>query len=254
MARRIITNKIWLRLSSTFSEIGIRKTPRLREQIEGMFWRARVGAPWRDIPWEFGKWETIYRKFRRWSLNGTLHLLFEALEGHVDLEVGYIDSTSIRAHQHAHGVLNGEDAKIGVSRGGPTTKIHCVVDRNAKPIAIQITAGNCHDAPVGEEIVDELNEATEELVGDKGYDSDKLRLQAEKLGIRPVIPRRRNSSKPARGFHKAKYRRRHVVENFFCKLKRFRAVATRYDKSVNSFFGSVLICIIRLWITDFRQL
>jgi len=73
--------------------------------LDGVFWIARTGAPWRDLPEAFGKWSTVYRQFRRWTLSGTWDVLLASLNdsGEGQDSVQMIDSTIVRAHQHAAG-------------------------------------------------------------------------------------------------------------------------------------------------------
>jgi transposase len=80
-----------------------------RQLIDGIRWRIRVGAPWRDIPPDYGSWSAVYALFRRWQRDGTWALLLTALQtiadaaGRIVWEVS-VDSTTARAHQHAAGV------------------------------------------------------------------------------------------------------------------------------------------------------
>ena len=75
--------------------------------LDGVFWIARTGAAWRDLHSHFGTWNSVYRQFRRWTQAGTWDVMLEALnetgEGHASVQM--IDSTIIRAHQHAAGAL-----------------------------------------------------------------------------------------------------------------------------------------------------
>ena len=86
------------------------------------------------------------------------------------------------------------------------------------------------------------------VLADKGYDADKrvIRLleQAEKT---VVIPPKRNR-KDQRDYDKALYRSRHLIENFFCKLKQFRAIATRYDKTARNFLAAVYLAASAIWL------
>ena len=82
-----------------------RKPTNHRLVLDGIFWIARTGAPWRDLPEEFGKWSSVYRQFRRWTLSGLWEDIMEALNqsGAVPDALQMIDSTVIRAHHQAAG-------------------------------------------------------------------------------------------------------------------------------------------------------
>ena len=69
--------------------------------VEAVLWIARTGSPWRDLPAEFGLWNSNYQRFARWSRLGVWHRLFAHLAGDADFEEVFIDSTIVRAHQHA---------------------------------------------------------------------------------------------------------------------------------------------------------
>lgn len=71
--------------------------------LEAVLWIARSGAPWRDLPPEFGEWNTVYQRFGRWSKKGVWHAVFAELAKDADFEEAFIDSTIIKAHQHAAG-------------------------------------------------------------------------------------------------------------------------------------------------------
>jgi putative transposase len=80
-----------------------------RRTLEGIIWRFRTGAPWRDLPVEFGAWQSVWERHRRWSTDGTYEQMFAAVRAHVgtdDQELQAllaVDSSSVRAHQHAAG-------------------------------------------------------------------------------------------------------------------------------------------------------
>jgi transposase len=75
--------------------------------VEGVLWIARTGSPWRDLPSVFGNWNTVFTRFNRWSRGGVWHRIFAALSDDPDFEYAIIDSTIVRAHQHAAGAKGG---------------------------------------------------------------------------------------------------------------------------------------------------
>ena len=75
--------------------------------VEGVLWIVRTGAPWRDLPETFGAWNSVFRRFSRWSAKGVWLRMFEALSDDPDFEYLIVDSTIVRAHQHASGAKGG---------------------------------------------------------------------------------------------------------------------------------------------------
>jgi len=75
-------------------------------------WIAKTGAPWRDLPEEYGKWFTVHKRFLRWSKNGVWQMVFNTLAVDADTEWLMIDSTIIRAHQHAAGAKGAAVAEV----------------------------------------------------------------------------------------------------------------------------------------------
>ena len=71
--------------------------------VEGVFWIVRTGSPWRDLPETFGDWNSVFRRFNRWSIKGVWYRIFEAMSDDPDFEYLIVDSTIVRAHQHAAG-------------------------------------------------------------------------------------------------------------------------------------------------------
>ena len=82
-----------------------------RAVLEGIFWIHRTGAPWRDLPPEYGKWSTVYERFRRWRKSGLFQQILNALEAagrkaeKIDFEFSAVDGSTIRAHKSASGAL-----------------------------------------------------------------------------------------------------------------------------------------------------
>ena len=128
---------------------------------------------------------------------------------------------------------------IGRSRGGWTTKIHALTDVIGRPYALMLTAGNVSDVTAAPALLERAGRMRY-LLGDKGYDADRLRRSLRDAGAVPVIPGRRNRKRVIR-YDKDRYRGRHLIENAFCRLKDFRRVATRYDKLAANFLSGVAI-------------
>ncbi len=75
--------------------------------MEAILWIARTGSPWRDLHGDFGRWNSIFRRFRRWAKKGVFERVFNALSGDPDFEYAMIDGTIIRVHQHGAGARGG---------------------------------------------------------------------------------------------------------------------------------------------------
>ncbi len=120
---------------------------------------------------------------------------------------------------------------MGRSRGGLTTKIHALVDAMGLPIALKLTEGQAHDGRSAQDMIETLR-AGNILLADRAYDSNALRERLAEVGAWGNIRAMPHRLDPP-AFSGWLYRQRNAVERFFNKLKHFRAVATRYDKSVS---------------------
>lgn len=133
---------------------------------------------------------------------------------------------------------------FGRSRGGFTSKVHCIADAQGRPLAFHLTGGEATDCKNYEVLID-LTEATPAaLLGDKGYDTDPIRTDLRTRGIRPVIPPRSHRITAIR-WNKRLYRQRNRIERMLGHLKINRAIATRYDKLADSFLGMLHLAAFR---------
>lgn len=106
MDRLLLRDDQWERIKTVLPKMrGDQKKIEENQRffIEAVLWSARTGAPWRDLPKHFGGWNKNYKRFSRWIDNGTWRRIKEAVSDDPDLEALLIDSTIIRAHQHAAG-------------------------------------------------------------------------------------------------------------------------------------------------------
>jgi transposase len=88
-----------------------------RRFLEGVLWIVRTGAPWRDLPECFGKWSSVWKRFRRWALKGTFEMVFEAVSADPDFEYALIDGTIVKVHRHGTGAKGGLKIRRSANRG-----------------------------------------------------------------------------------------------------------------------------------------
>ena len=155
----------------------------------------------------------------------------EALGGDTDLESPPVDSTVVRAHQHAE--KSGEQA-IGRSRGGLTTKLHMTADALGNPARLALTGGQSHDMSQAEAMI--VGIKPEHVIAEKGYDGSAFVRAIEAGGATAVIPSRSTRLRP-RPLDAHLYRERNQVERLFARLKQCRRVATRYDKTARNYLA-----------------
>lgn len=121
MARDYLTDEQWEKLSlllpSQKPPFG-RPSKNHRTVINGILWVLRTGAPWRDLPEEYGSWKTVSSRFYRWQKAGIWQQVWESLQqqadylGQMDWSIHYVDGTVIRAHQHAGGAKGGSKTRL----------------------------------------------------------------------------------------------------------------------------------------------
>ena len=140
---------------------------------------------------------------------------------------------------------------MGRSRGGLTTKIHALVDAAGRPILLKLTAGQAHDGRSALDMLATVGPG-QVLLADRGYDADYLRdplvARGAVANIKPMPNRKRIPV-----FDRTLYRKRNLVERFFNRIKHFRAVATRYDKTDENFLASVQLAAIRIILRGYES-
>jgi transposase len=114
------------------------------------------------------------------------------------------------------------------------------------PLGFHLTPGQACDLEGADVLIGEVGAKT--LIADKGYDADERVInRLEAAGIEPVIPTRSNR-KQARDHDEGLYKARHLIENFFEKIKCYRAIATRYDKTATAFLGAIHLAASVIWL------
>ncbi|WP_242442318.1 IS5 family transposase [Streptomyces sp. CB02460] len=259
-----------------------------RQVINGIIHRLGTGCQWRQLPARYGPWQTIHKRHMLWSADGTWQRLLQHVQAVADAGGGIdwninIDSTSVRAHQHAAGApaaCVGAGRKkgyaqtamlhevLGRSRGGFTTKIHLSADGKCRPLSLIITSGQRADCTQFEAVMDKIRvpclglgrprRLPDSVSADRAYSNSLIRAYLRRRGIRHSIPeksdtksaRLRRGSRGGRppGFDPTRYRARNTVERAINKIKHFRAVSTRYDKRGAIYLGSVTAAALLIWL------
>ena len=233
-----------------------------RQLINGVLWILQTGSPWRDLPEEFGRWKTVYNRFRRWVKEGLWDKLFRKLIrrmdqlGNIDRTVWCVDGTVIRAHRSASGMAkqsedNDKVHAMGRSRGGYSTKLHVMTDARGTLLSITATGGQRHESQEFDNLYEDCQVSVHfyrdrpaAIAGDKGYSSAAIRESIEKRSIEAVIPTR--SNEPVnQDFDRDCYRKRNIVERLIGWLKESRRIATRNDKIAESYLAFIKLAAIR---------
>ncbi len=153
-----------------------------RMSVEAVLWIVRTDSPWRDLPEAFSEWNSVFRRFSRWSHKGIWWCIFAAMSDDPDFEYLIVDSTIFRAHQHASCAKKGLKIKaLGRSRGGLSTKTHMAVRGLGCPVRFALEAGQKSDAPQADALIEDLR--AQVVLADAAYDSDRLRKAMPTRGL-----------------------------------------------------------------------
>ncbi len=127
-----------------------------------------------------------------------------------------------------------------------STKIHTLVDAIGNPVSFHLTGGEAHDLIGADHLLPGLQADT--LIADKAFDADERVLTPlAAAGKAAVIPPRTHR-RIARDFDRDLYKARHLIENFFARLKQYRAIETRYDKTARNFLAAVYLAASVIWL------
>lgn len=252
MLRLTLTEMMWRKINSILNSLNFDKfnirlyCGNTRKFIEAVLWKLRTGAPWRDLPSEFGSYSTIFNRFNRWSKIGLWAEVFKTIRNDIDNEWNFMDSTIIKAHQHSLGYSLHSKECIGKSVAGNSTKIHMISDSLGNPVAFILSEGQVHDSKFAKQLI-QLSDG-ENFIADKAYDSKEIRNMILDKGAHTIIPKKINAvDKTNIGFDKFLYKFRHLAENLFAKIKHYRSIATRYEKTAINFASLIFIACIIIW-------
>ncbi|MEU9003766.1 IS5 family transposase [Streptomyces sp. NPDC048551] len=251
-----------------------------RRTLEAIVWKYRTNSPWRDLPDELGPFQTAHKRRIRWGIDGTWERILAAVLAAADAndEIDWtvsVDSTVVRAHQHAAGASKrgqpdpaSADHALGRSCGGLSTKVHLAADGGARPLAFIVTAGQAGDAPAFESVMSRIRVPRSgrgrprtrplAVLADRAYSSRAIRSHLRRRGIRAVIPqpsdqiahrlrRGRQGGRPP-GFDRETYKQRNTVERCINQLKQWRGLATRTDKLAIAYEAALRLVSVLIWI------
>lgn len=227
--------------------LHIKNEEETRLFIEAIWLMMRSGMQWRLLPESYGYWNSVYKRFANWSQKGVFEDLFESCKKDADTDYVMIDATIVRAHACASGYKKDSQTReaLGRSVGGFTTKINALVDALGYPLKFILSPGQEHDVKAAPQLIEGIYDTN--LIADKGYDSDDLIEIAHTQNCSVTIPSRR-SRITARDYDFFVYKERHLIECFFGKLKHFRRLFSRFDKSARNFMSFLYFASFLIWL------
>lgn len=253
MANRLeISDEAWAAIypiRAAHPQVRMASTEGCRAFLMAVLWVLRSGAQWRLLPAEFGHWNSVFKRFSRWCRHGVWAALHAGCAHLPDVQQMLIDSTVIRAHPCAAGAAasSAEAEALGRSRGGFGTKIHAITDALGNPLDFVLTGGQDSDIGQAETLLGLTPEGAEAFIGDKGYDSDALVQAIAARGMAAVIAPRSHRTEPRKvdGFL---YKERHLIECFFNKIKHYRRIFARYEKTARNYMGMLRFVSALIWL------
>ncbi len=179
--------------------------------MEPVPWIVRTGARWRDLPGDFGNWNSVLKRFRRWVKVDAFYRIFKALAARSYFESAMIYGSIVKVHRADFCLLPGQAHEL---RGVP-------------------------------DLLEGLE--ADHMLADRAFNADWLCEALSRNDIAPVIPPSKNHKHPT-GYDKEMYKWWHLVENFFQKIKNYRGIATRYCKTDTSSKAIIAVAATVLWL------
>jgi len=229
-----------------FRKFRIGDEDQCRKFIEAVLWVTKSGAQWRLLPKEYGKWNSVFKRFDRWAEQAVWQAMFEYFAEDADMESILIDSTIVRAHSCAAGGQGGnEEQHLGRSKGGYTSKLHCTTDALGNPLRLILSPGQRNDVTKAEELLEDFR--AQRVMGDKGYDAQVVLDKVAEMGAEVVIPPKSNR-KEQREYDKEYYKERHLIEIFFNKIKHYRRIFSRFEKMACNYLAFCQFASVLIWL------
>jgi transposase len=260
VGRGELTESAWLSIEPLLPRSGRRggQWQDHRRAINGVLWKLRTGAPWRDLPELYGPWQTCADRLYRWRREGLWDRLLRHVQTKSDALGEVVWEVSIDSS-----IAHPPDEGVGRSRGGLTTKFHLACDGRGRPLSIVIMPGQRHDSTQLQAVLDGIRipcatgrgrprTRPNRLIADKGYSYPRCRRLLWQRQIKHAIPERHDQRtqravRPGRPviFDQAIYARRNAVERCIDRLKQWRGVATRYEKRAVNYRAMLILALPR---------
>ena len=220
-----------------------------RKVFEGILWVLWTGSPWGQMPEEYASPATCWRRLKRWQEQGIFQKLWKKFlsqlnkKDKIKWEECFIDGTFVQA--------KGGGDKVGKTKRGKGTKLVIIAERKGIPLSVHIDSASVSEMKLVEPTLEQVSvgkgtsgaprKNPDCLIGDKGYDSNKIREYLLKKGIEPIIPARKNNKKATHQDKRKlrRYKRRWVIERTNAWLQNFRRLVVRYENLIEIFSGFV---------------
>ena len=206
-----------------------------------------TGAPWNQLPERYGKTNSVYRFHLRWSQRGVFRRMLEwSVQAWNSDQYKIIDGTHVKVHQDACYFLSTpQKQRFGKTKGGRNSKLNVVTNSDGKALGLELIAGNESELKTARQVLGDVNNTV--VLADKGFDDNKLRKWVRDNGGVANIPGRKNRLQQV-FYIKEVGRIRHVVENYFARIKRYRRIGTRYDRHAETYLSFVSLASLMDWL------
>ena len=267
---QVLTDAQWAKFEAAITAVKLRKARPCNEDrrtIGAIIWRLDNGTKWRSIQAELGGWHHAYLRFRRWAASGVwtrswptsspspsrswhspaLTAPFHRRTRRHPARGQQTDTLKLRFNRKK----GSNEQAIGRSRGGLRCKIVGICDAYGGLVDFVLVPGQAHELAPSLQLLGRPPKAPAWALADIACDAAAFRSATEAMGATPVVPSRKNAKekKPCPGFV---YRHRNQIERCWSRLKEWRAVATRYDKTATSYAARITIASTLDWFKPSR--
>ena len=228
--------------------------------MKGIVFILLSGLPWRLLPLEFGSESTIHAYFLEWAKSGDFEdLWLRALKALS--ETGNLDASLLMIDGSDKETLNMQSEETGYGgkcRGKSAIKLSLIINQEKIPLGYDLAAANQHDSRRFEEVVQNIaikipKRWKTNLIGDKGYNGDRLKGIANKEGLRLITPEKKNSIIPNSMAEKILLKKRAYVEHTFKQIYNCRRVRFPFDKTLIAFAGWCQLAMTLIILTKLHE-